>query len=59
MNFKITVDERISEGLYFARVIDLFHRYMANPGVLQTSLQKNEGAPETIQEPLPVAASLS
>ncbi|MFQ3548014.1 MAG: 2-oxo acid dehydrogenase subunit E2 [Termitinemataceae bacterium] len=34
MNFKITLDERISEGLYFARSIDLFRRLMSNPSVL-------------------------
>lgn len=55
MNFKITLDERISEGLYFARAIDLFRRYMANPAVLKTVNNKTEGVPETVQEPLPVA----
>ncbi|AEJ18735.1 2-oxo acid dehydrogenase subunit E2 [Gracilinema caldarium] len=59
MNFKITLDERISEGLYFARAIDLFRCYMANPAVLQTSSKQSEGVPETVQEPLPIAASLS
>lgn len=55
MNFKITLDERISEGLYFARAIDLFRRYMANPAVLKTVNNKTEGVPEAVQEPLPVA----
>jgi hypothetical protein len=58
MNFKITLDERISEGLYFARAIDLFRRYLANPAVLQRPSPQNEGVPETVQEPLPVAASV-
>jgi len=59
MNFKITLDERISEGLYFARAIDLFRRYMANPMVLRSPSEKREGVPETVQEPLPVVATLS
>lgn len=59
MNFKITLDERISEGLYFARAIDLFRRYLANPTALLIAPQNEEGIPETVQEPLPVVASLS
>ncbi|WP_304240759.1 2-oxo acid dehydrogenase subunit E2 [Gracilinema caldarium] len=60
MNFKITLDERISEGLYFARAIDLFRRYMANPTVLCTpALAQKEGVPEAVQEPLPIVAASS
>ncbi|WP_304225686.1 2-oxo acid dehydrogenase subunit E2 [Gracilinema caldarium] len=59
MNFKITLDERISEGLYFARAIDLFRRYMSNPVVLKMAAHKTEEVPETVQEPLPIAATLS
>lgn len=59
MNFKITLDERISEGLYFARAIDLFRRYMANPAVLQNPSGKKEGVPETAQEPLSMDAARS
>ncbi len=34
MNVKVTLDERISEGLYFAHAVDLFKRIMAEPAVL-------------------------
>lgn len=46
MNFKITVDERIGEGLYFARVLELFKRIMANPTVL---LEKDVRQEEVLQ----------
>jgi len=34
MNVKVTLDERISEGLYFAHAVDLFKRIMDEPAVL-------------------------
>jgi hypothetical protein len=34
MNIKVTLDERISEGLYFARAIDLFRRMLNTPEIL-------------------------
>ncbi|MCX7655346.1 MAG: hypothetical protein N2Z76_02345 [Treponemataceae bacterium] len=50
MNFKITVDERIGEGLYFARVLELFKRIMANPLVL---LEEKGSSPITELSPSP------
>ena len=40
MEFKATVDERITDGLYFARSASVFYRLMARPELLETSLDE-------------------
>ncbi len=61
MNFKITLDERISEGLYFARVIDLFRRILMEPSILCAPQGKEIDASIAAsirEEKIPVIASL-
>lgn len=40
MDFKVTVDERITDGLYFARSASVFYRLMARPELLEMSLDE-------------------
>lgn len=40
INFKVTVDERISDGLYFARSASVFYRLIANPELLDMPLEQ-------------------
>jgi hypothetical protein len=40
INFKVTVDERISDGLYFARSASVFYRLIANPELLDMPLEE-------------------
>ncbi|MCE5257107.1 MAG: hypothetical protein LLF89_09725 [Spirochaetaceae bacterium] len=39
MCMKLTIDERISEGLYFARAASLFARFIAHPDLLEMPLE--------------------
>jgi hypothetical protein len=38
VNFKVTLDERIADGLYFARAASIFSRLMAKPELLEMDL---------------------
>jgi hypothetical protein len=40
INFKATLDERISDGLYFARSASIFARLMARPELLEMPLEE-------------------
>lgn len=40
INFKLTIDERISEGLYFARSASMFGRLLVRPDLLEVSLDE-------------------
>lgn len=40
INFKVTLDERISDGLYFARSVALFARFFSHPELLQLPLDE-------------------
>lgn len=40
INFKVTLDERISDGLYFARSAALFARFFAHPELLDLALDE-------------------
>lgn len=42
MEFKVTIDERISEGLYFARSASIFTRLIGNPELLDRPLAELE-----------------
>lgn len=54
MEFKVTIDERISEGLYFARSASIFTRLIGNPELLDMPLAEVEtllkGADETSED---------
>lgn len=36
VNIKVTLDERIADGYYFARSLDMFKEYLKNPSSLET-----------------------
>jgi len=42
INLKVTLDERISDGLYFARSASVFARLLARPELLEMSLNQAE-----------------
>jgi hypothetical protein len=42
INVKITADERISEGIYFAHAAALFQRLILRPEILESPPRKNE-----------------
>lgn len=46
INFKVTLDERISDGLYFARSASVFYRLMAKPELLEMTLAEAESTLE-------------
>ncbi|PKL06695.1 MAG: hypothetical protein CVV53_02930 [Spirochaetae bacterium HGW-Spirochaetae-9] len=54
INFKVTLDERISDGLYFARSASIFYRLLTSPALLDLGLEEaksilekgNEGSPD-------------
>lgn len=43
-NFKVSLDERIADGLYFARSASVFYRLFANPELLDLSLEQAKAA---------------
>lgn len=50
MRMKVTLDERIAEGIYFSHALDLFRRLLKNPEVLlgpAASWSLTNGKPET------------
>jgi hypothetical protein len=40
VNFKVTLDERIADGLYFARAASIFSRILAKPELLEMELEQ-------------------
>ncbi|MCX7026154.1 MAG: hypothetical protein NT061_01405 [Spirochaetes bacterium] len=40
VNFKVTLDERIADGLYFARSASIFSRLIARPELLEADLEE-------------------
>jgi pyruvate/2-oxoglutarate dehydrogenase complex dihydrolipoamide acyltransferase (E2) component len=44
VDFAFTVDERISDGYYFARTLDVFKEIILDPEVLEKPLSE-EGVP--------------
>jgi len=40
VNFKVTLDERIADGLYFARAASIFSRLLAKPELLEMELDQ-------------------
>jgi hypothetical protein len=40
VNFKVTLDERIADGLYFARAASIFSRLLARPELLELELDQ-------------------
>lgn len=40
MDFSVTIDERISDGVYYAKSIELFEHYMMNPHKLEIPPEK-------------------
>jgi len=42
MNIKITVDERIAEGIYYAHAASLFQRFLAHPEILEAKPDLSE-----------------
>jgi hypothetical protein len=40
INFKVTMDERISDGLYFARSASVYYRLMARPELLELPMDQ-------------------
>jgi hypothetical protein len=40
VNFKVTLDERIADGLYFARAASIFSRLLAKPELLEVELDQ-------------------
>jgi hypothetical protein len=40
VNFKVTLDERIADGLYFARAASIFSRLLAKPELLEMGLEE-------------------
>ncbi|HWR12041.1 MAG TPA: hypothetical protein VN445_09470 [Rectinemataceae bacterium] len=46
INFKVTIDERVSDGLYFARSASIFYRLMAAPELLDMPLERAKASLE-------------
>lgn len=42
INFKVSIDERIADGLYFAHSASLFHRIMLHPEMLDIAAEPSE-----------------
>lgn len=42
MNLNITLDERFCDGLYFAKSIKILRKYLRDPALLETPLEKKE-----------------
>ena len=42
IDFAFTLDERISDGYYFARTLEVFKKIILNPEVLEKSYEKKE-----------------
>jgi hypothetical protein len=40
INFKVTLDERISDGIYFARSASIFYRLLTSPELLDMPLDQ-------------------